>query len=269
MPSRRPDGKKALIHAKGAAMNKFQLPPIMGHRGAAGAAPENTLVSLRIAAEQGAQWVEFDVKLSGDGVPILLHDDNLKRTTGYNAMIADTPLAKLRTLEAGAWRGPEFAGEPIPTLEEALAELLEIGLSPDIEIKPDKGRAGATGRAAAEVMAGCWPLDRAPALISSFTPECLAAAQEFAPRFPRGFQMRFPARNWRAIAEALGCSTIHVKERWLSDRKVKEFKSAGYGLATFTVNDPKRAKTLIARGVDCIITDNPGEMAAALAGTGD
>ncbi len=242
----------------------FALPRIMGHRGAAGVAPENTLVSLRTAAEQGARWVEFDVMLSGDGVPVLFHDDSLKRTTGCAAMMADTPLAKLRTLEAGAWLAPKFAGEPIPTLEEALAFLLESGLSPNVEIKPSKGKDKATGCAAAEVMARCWPLNRAPALVSSFSIEGLTAAQRVAPQVPRGFLMRRPANNWRSIAKSLDCSTIHVSGRWLSKRRVKEIKSAGYGLAAFTINDLKRAKALIARGVDCIITDTPGPMVAAL-----
>ncbi len=241
-----------------------QLPRIMGHRGAAGVAPENTLVSLRTAAEQGARWVEFDAMLSGDGVPVLFHDDNLKRTTGCDAMMVDTPLAKLRRLEAGAWLAPKFAGEPIPTLEEALVFVLESGLSPNVEIKPSKGMVEATGQEVAEVMARCWPLDRSPALISSFHREGLAIAQRVAPRVPRAFLMRRPARNWRGIAKALDCSTIHIASRWLTERMAKEVKSDGYGLAAFTVNDPRRAKRLIARGVDCIITDVPGKIAAAL-----
>ncbi len=242
----------------------FQLPRVMGHRGAAGDAPENTLVSLRTAAEQGARWVEFDVMLSGDGVPVLFHDDSLKRTTGRDALMADTPLASLRKLEAGAWFAPKFAGEPIPTLEDALSFLLSSGISPNVEIKPSKGKAAATGRAVAEVMARCWPLERAPALICSFYKEGLAAAQRIAPQVPRAFLMRRPARDWRQTAKKLECSTIHVGGRWLSARVAQEIKQAGYGSAVFTVNDPKRARLLLARGVDCIITDAPGKIAAAL-----
>ena len=84
--------------------------------------------------------------------------------------------------------------------------------------------------------------------------------RRITPLVPRGFEMRFPAKNWRSIAEILECSTIHVRERWLSERwlserRVTKIKSAGYGLVAFTVNDPKRAKRLIERGVDCIITE--------------
>ncbi len=242
----------------------FQLPRIMGHRGAAGVAPENTLAGLRIAAEQGMQWIEFDVMLSGDGVPVLFHDDSLKRTTGCDALMADTPLADLRKLEAGAWFAPEFAGEPIPTLEEALRFLLDRGLSPNVEIKPSRGKAVPTGRAVAEVMAGFWPLERIPALICAFDREGLAVARDLAPKVPRAFLMRRPHRDWRAAAKTLKCSTIHIGGRWLSARVARDIKDAGYGLAAFTVNDPAHAKRLIARGVDCIITDVPGKIAAGL-----
>ena len=242
----------------------FQLPRIMGHRGAAGVAPENTLVGLRTAAELGVRWVEFDVMLSGDGVPVLFHDDSLKRTTGCDALMADTPLASLSKLEAGAWFAPKFAGEPIPTLEDALSFLLASGISPNVEIKPSTGKAEATGRAVAETMARCWPLERAPALVGSFFVDGLAAAHRVAPRVPRAFLMRRPVRDWRHTAKRLECSTIHIRGRWLSERIAKEIKQAGYGLAAFTVNDPKRARLLLARGVDCIITDVPGDIAAAL-----
>jgi len=243
----------------------FQLPRIMGHRGAAGTAPENTLAGLRMAAEQGAQWIEFDVMLSGDGVPVLFHDDSLKRTTGSDALMADTPLADLRKLEAGAWFAPEFAGEPIPTLQEALRFLLDSGLSPNVEIKPSRGKAVPTGRAVAEVMAQFWPLDRSPALICAFGRDCLAIARDLAPQVPRAFLMRRPHRDWRAVAKTLKCSTIHIGGRWLSASVARDIKDAGYGLAAFTVNDPARARLLLERGVDCIITDVPGKIAATLA----
>ena len=86
------------------------LPRVMGHRGAAGIAPENTLASLRTAAAMGVSWIEFDVMLSGDGVPVLFHDDNLKRITGRKAAMARTPFAELIKLEAGAWFAPGFSG---------------------------------------------------------------------------------------------------------------------------------------------------------------
>jgi len=242
----------------------FSLPRIMGHRGAAGAAPENTLVSLRRAKEEGAAWVEFDVMLSGDGVPVLFHDDNLLRTTGRNALMAETPLAELRKLEAGRWFAPAFEGEPIPTLEEALAALLELGLSPNVEIKPSEGTDQATAQATMKTLARAWPLDRVPALVSSFSRRCLEVAQREAPRFPRGMLVRLVPRDWAERAAALGCSTVHAGAQRLTPQRAEQIKKAGYGLAVYTVNSGVIARHMIEAGVDCIITDEPGRIAAAL-----
>lgn len=236
----------------------------MGHRGAAADAPENTLASLRAAAAQGASWVEFDVMLSGDGVPVLFHDETLARTTGRKARMAETPLAELRGLDAGAWFAPDFQGEAIPTLEDALALLLELGVSPNLEIKPSKDTDEATARAALAVLSSSWPLER-PALVSSFSRACLAVAQEEAPRFPRGLITHRPPKDWPEAAAELGCRTVHINGRRLTAKLAKRVKDTGYGLAAFTVNDAERARELIAAGVDCIITDAPGVMAAALA----
>ncbi len=242
----------------------FPLPRIMGHRGAAANAPENTLISLRRAAEQGAEWVEFDIMLSGDGVPMLFHDDNLKRITGRDAMMAETPLAELRELEAGAWFGPEFAGEPIPTFEEALALLLDLGLRPNVELKPSPGHDAQTAHAAIEVIRRCWPARRPPPLISSFSRQALEIAAHHAPQLPRGLIARRPPHDWIKVLRLFKCSTIHAGDRWLSQRIVQKIKHAGYGLAAFTVNDPHRARLLLERGVDCLITDAPGAIAEAL-----
>src|SRR3954465_12682255 len=99
-------------------------PAICGHRGASGHAPENTLVAFKRARELGATWIEFDVQLSADGVPIILHDDTLERTSDLGKPLRPTELtlAELKSLDAGSWFGPEFVGERIPTLDEVLEE---------------------------------------------------------------------------------------------------------------------------------------------------
>src|SRR3989304_501563 len=114
----------------------LKLPRVMGHRGAAALAPENTLGGFRRAAARGIGWIEFDVMLTGDGVPVLFHDDNLKRITGRDAPMAETPYSVVRTLDAGSWFAPDFAAERIATLEAAIAVLDELQLSANIEIKP-------------------------------------------------------------------------------------------------------------------------------------
>jgi glycerophosphoryl diester phosphodiesterase len=242
----------------------IELPRVMGHRGAAASAPENTLISLRTASEQGARWVEFDVMLSGDGVPVLIHDENLRRTTGHNALVANTPVAELRRLDAGSWFGPAFADARIPTLEEALALLVELGVSPNLEIKPSTGADEPTAIAAMRVLAEHWPHDRMPALVSSFSRLSLRAAQRESPQFPRGLLITRPPRDWAEVAKELACSTVHIDGRRVTPQHVERIKGAGYGLAVYTVNDPIDARHLLAAGVDCIITDAPGAMIKAL-----
>ena len=239
----------------------LNLPRVMGHRGAAGAAPENTLAGLRAAAAFGMTWVEFDVMLSGDGVPVLFHDDNLKRITGRNALMAETPFAALADLEAGVWFAPGFAGEPIPSLEAALALALDLGLTPNVEIKPTPGADAATAVGVLEVIARHWPAARPGPLISSFSRVVLGVAKERAPALPRALiAWRLP-RDWHRTAAALGCSNLHIAGRALNEKRVGWIKRAGYQLAAFTINDPEQAKRLAALGVDCIITDRPDMIA--------
>ena len=90
------------------------LATVIGHRGAAARAPENTLAGLRKAKELGADWVEFDVMLSGDGVPLLIHDETLQRTTTGRGRVARHTADEIRSLDAGRWFGPEFAGGAHP-----------------------------------------------------------------------------------------------------------------------------------------------------------
>ena len=101
--------------------------------------------SLLKAHELGISWVEFDVKLSRDGVPVLFHDDTLDRNTDGRGPIADQDLQALRTYDAGAWFNAAFAGTPLPTLDEGLAVLARCGMGANVEIKPSNGREAETG----------------------------------------------------------------------------------------------------------------------------
>ena len=240
------------------------LPRVIGHRGAAATAPENTIASLRKAAELGATWVEFDVMLTRDGVPVLFHDDNLRRTTGRDALMAEIDYAELSTLDAGSWFAPEFAGEPVPTLEAALIALLDLGLHPNIELKPFPGHDAHTAAAAVEVIARVWPRHRPPPLISSYSRQSLEVAMVRAPHMPRGLIARRPPHDWRKLLHAFACTSFHAGHRWLSRRTVDRIKDAGAVVGAFTVNDPRRARVLVERGVDGIFTDAPDLIAAAL-----
>ena len=232
------------------------LPAVIGHRGAAARAPENTLAGLRRAKELGCSWVEFDVRLTGDDALVLCHDARLERTTTAKGRVSTHELASLRRCDAGSWFAPEFAGEPMPTLDEALTLATALGLSANIEIKAERGQGPATAAAVAVVL-GRIGHRLPPVLVSSFLRPALAAMREFAPSIPRGLLLRAVPLRWRMIAARLGCSTINVDHRRLSPRLAADIRSAGYPLLAYTVNDPERARTLFEWGVTSVFSDVP------------
>lgn len=232
------------------------LASVIGHRGAAARAPENTLAGLRHAKELGCAWVEFDVRLTADGALVLCHDSRLERTTTGHGRVSAQTLASIRRCDAGGWFAPEFAGEAVPSLDEALRLAAKLGLSANIEIKADRGRAAATGMAVAAALGGFE--GRLPTvLVSSFLRPALVVLRDLVPEIPRGLLFRAVPRRWRAIARRLGCATINADHRRLNPRLVGEIRAAGYPLLAYTVNDPQRAGALFAWGVTSVFSDVP------------
>jgi glycerophosphoryl diester phosphodiesterase len=233
------------------------IPRVIGHRGAAGHAPENTVASFDAAARLGVRWVEFDVKLAGSGEPILFHDETLERTTDGKGKVADTSLAQLKELDAGSWYQARYKGERIPTLEEALVVLARLGLGANVEIKPCPGRERETGEVAARALKARWP-GRLPApLLSSFNVGALAAAATVAPEFPRAIIFREPPENWRALAEETGATALHCNGQFLDRARVAALRGAGYAVRAYTVNDVRLAAQLFAWGVESVFSDYP------------
>ncbi len=245
-------------------MPGVELPPVIGHRGAAAYAPENTLEGLREAARRGARWVEFDAKLTGDGVVVLMHDDTLDRTTDGHGAVAAARFADIARLDAGAWFAPEWCGARVPTLADAVSVLGEFDLQANVEIKPCPGRAAATAKAVVEEIRGCWPAGREWPLLSSFSPECLAVARRLAPELPRGILIWEHPADWPELARQLDCVSIHCANQHIARDWAAAIRSSGYGLAVYTVNEPGRARELRDWGANCIITDRPDTILAAL-----
>ena len=239
------------------------LPPVIGHRGAASHAPENTLAGIRKAAALGVRMIEFDAKLTADGVPILMHDDALDRTTSGSGPVRQTALAVIRTLDAGAWFGQDFAGEPVPTLAEALELSLALGLAVNLEIKPCKGRERETAERSLEVARDTWPADRPPPLVSSFARLSMETALAAAPDWPRGFLFDRRPSDFEAAVLALQPATLNTSHKRLTKHTVAAFKAIGLPLLAYTVNDPARARALFAMGVDAVFSDAPDAILAA------
>ncbi len=240
------------------------LPRIIGHRGALGHAPENTLASLRKAAELGAAWVEFDVKLSRDGEPMVFHDDDLNRTTNGRGPVAEKSRDELQSLDAGAWFADAYAGERIPTLGQTIDVLKDLKLGAVVEIKPSPGREVESGRRIAGYLDSHWPAALPAPLISSFSLDALAAAGDAAPDIPRALNALEMDTDWRGRLEAAGATSFHVLERILSAGIAGRVTAAGVALRSFTVNEPDVAERLFAWGVEGIFTDFPERFAGRL-----
>lgn len=243
-------------------MSKLDLPQIIGHRGACAYAPENTLASIRNAAAQGARWVEFDVRLTREGSLVLMHDEDVKRTTNGNGRVVDLTLAELGALDAGAWFGAAFAGERVPTLAETIALLAALGLGANIEIKTGKPEARATAEALASILAAHWPRAAPVPLVSSFEVEALEAMRAVAPHWPRGLLLSELKGDWRGQLERLGAATLNIDHKPLDAGKVAVARQAGRPVLCYTVNDPARARQLFAWGVSAVITDRPDALLA-------
>jgi glycerophosphoryl diester phosphodiesterase len=243
----------------------IDLPRIIAHRGAKANAPENTIAAFRRAHEEGARWVEFDVKLSADGHPVVIHDHTLERTTNGRGEVRAKTLAELQALDAGSWFGKSFAGERVPSLAETLDFLAAHRMGFNLEIKPCAGRERETAEVALKLVKARWPAGLPTPIISSFKLDSLETARNVAPEMPRGYLTEKLPPDWRATAERLGCAAIHPGMRHLTRDQAREIKAAGYALLTWTVNDAGRGRDLLAWGADSLITDAPGDIVAGLA----
>jgi glycerophosphoryl diester phosphodiesterase len=241
------------------------LPPVIGHRGAAARAPENTLSGLRRARALGCEWVEFDARLTLDGVPVLCHDPRLERTTDGFGPISSLRFDAVREADAGVRFDSSFAGERVPTLEEALLLCAELRLGANIEMKADpKGRHFAIGRAVEATLAALGGRI-GPVLVSSFLPATLwELCKAGGP--PRGILFRVVPRDWKDFAQRFGCCLIGSDHRRLTPHRVAEMCDAGYQVAAYTVNDPARARLLHGWGVTSVFSDVPDIILRAGAG---
>jgi glycerophosphoryl diester phosphodiesterase len=242
-----------------AAMS-LRIPKIIAHRGAPREAPENTLASFRRAKLAGATWVEFDVALTRDARPVIFHDDGLERTSDGQGLLAEVDFEIVKHLDAGSWFDGQFAGEPIPTLEETLDLLVELGLGFNMELKTDPGREAELAKIAVPLARDMWPSDHPTPLISSFSRIAVAAAREAAPDWPMDvISDRVPA-EWRDDAKTLALAAIGANHKHLTREQVMEIRGFGLKLNSYTVNDMDRASLLFQWGVDALFTDVPADM---------
>lgn len=245
-------------------MPKLIIPKVIGHRGAKAYAPENTLASIHAAADMGIEWVEVDVKLTKDDVAVLFHDDDLQRCTGAAGLMAETDYKTVSEMDAGSWFAESFIGEKIPTLEEALDLMIDLGLGVNLEIKPCPGREVETTEIALDIASRIWPDDIPPPLISSFSHVSLEIAYDMMEEWPRGLLMDEYLPHWQELAEHLEASTININGRTVKELEIAEYLEYGKPLLAYTINDPAKAQALFDLGISSVFSDCPDILKEAL-----
>lgn len=233
----------------------WTMPLWIAHRGAGKLAPENTLAAFREGARHGYRAFECDVKLSADGVPFLLHDATLNRTTPQRGIAGERPWAELSRIDAGAWHSRAYAGEPIPSLDALARYVIANRFALNIEIKPTPGQALLTGQVVGREVLRLWAGSSTLPQFSSFEPQALAGARETAPEVPRGLLVDTLWDGWLQTAQALQCQAVISNYALMNRALVEQLHAAGLKAVVYTVNDPASAQWLIANGVDGIITD--------------
>lgn len=232
----------------------YPLPRWIAHRGGGALAPENTLAGIRLAARLGFRAVEFDVMLTADGVPVVIHDETLRRTTDRRGRVAERSSAEIAGADAGVRFHAAWAGEGLPRCEQALDLCAALGLAANVEIKPAAGHERATGVAVAALAAVRWPAGR-PILLSSFSDTALAAAREAAPDLPRALLVGDIPANWRQRLRTVDALALHARAESLSPAGVGELLAAGVPVAAYTVNTAELADACLAMGVAALFTD--------------
>jgi glycerophosphoryl diester phosphodiesterase len=227
---------------------------IIGHRGAMGYAPENTIASFEKGLALGADLIELDVHLSADGYLVVIHDSTVDRTTDGNGYVKDMMLAQLKKLDAGSWYRPEFAREKIPTLPEVLEWAKgRVGLV--IEIKNGPISYPGIEEKVIEALKA-YGMEEG-VIVISFDHRCVRRVKQIRPRIATGILYVGRLIDPVAAARAAMAIAIHPKADYLTKEVVEVAHRAGLAVSTWTVNNLSRLEELIEMGVDSIGTNYP------------
>ncbi|RHW35020.1 glycerophosphodiester phosphodiesterase [Lysinibacillus yapensis] len=231
----------------------------VAHRGATAYAPENTIAAFDLAVEMKADYIEIDVQRSKDGKLVLIHDTTVDRTTDGTGKVGDLTFEQLRSLDAGSWKGEQFAGESIPTFEEILDRYQgKIGIF--IEMKSPELYPGIEEEVAEALKER--NLDKPQnekILVQSFNFESMKKMDELLPKVPIGVITSNPAD---ATLESL--QEISTYADWfnphygmVTEELLSQVHSMGMKMGSWTVRSQETADFLFEMGVDAIISDYP------------
>ena len=221
----------------------IDYPRLIAHRCGGALAPENTLAGLMIAAQLGCRAAEFDVMLTQDGVPILMHDETLERTTGLPGVVAQTPFATIRS-----------AAPDVPTLAEAIDACQRLDLWANIELKPATGHEEETGAVVGAWLASHW---NGEGVISSFSKKSTLAARHALPEAPFALLYETLPEDWQDDRAQTGAMVIHLDGYAVSEVTARRLNAAGMPWACYTIDTLDVADRLFGLGCAAVLTDRP------------
>lgn len=229
----------------------FQNPTVMAHRGLSADAPENTLYAFSDAISAGADFIELDVQQTRDGVLVVMHDSNLKRTTGVNKDIWDVDYADIQDLDAGSWFDPAYANARIPTLEETL-QFVDKRAKLNIEIKPTKHGSDTLEQDVAELITRYQYTDAC--YVTSFSYGSLKKVKEANPEIRTGYLMSVAYGQFYSLKYA---DAFSLNKVFVTSQVVNAAHQQGKQIFAWTVNGMSEVRSLCNLHVDSIITDDP------------
>ncbi|TDO95524.1 glycerophosphoryl diester phosphodiesterase [Marinomonas balearica] len=234
----------------------MQLTKVIGHRGAASLAPENTLAAIKAAAASGVKWVEIDVSLIADGALVIFHDETLDRCSTGSGKLRAANLEYIASLDAGSWFSPDYEGEVIPTLTEALDCIQSLGLGLNLEIKHDDVDIDQIVPNVIKALQEQWQ-DNEKLIISSFNHAALVMCHEMDSSRHLGQLYESIPNNWQEQLADIDAFSLHCDYALLTESQANDIKQAGYKLLCYTINSVSLAEQHWRWGMDSVITDDP------------
>ena len=234
---------------------------VLAHRGASGHAPENTLSAFRLARDLGADGLELDVQLSRDGAVVVLHDEDVQRTSDGHGIASALTLAELRAFDFGAWHSEEFQNERIPLLSEVVDFVTSSGLWLNIELKGNPAIDPELPRAVAALVNG--RLDPMRTILSSFDIPAMDAVAENMPDFPRALLVeRLDRAAWSELARRDARAGpffrfVHPHFRSLDAARISRIHASGQRVLPWTLDRVRPLERCLSLGVDGVITGYP------------
>lgn len=233
----------------------FHFPKIIGHRGAAGLAPENTLAGFELAANLGVQAIEVDLRLSKDHQIYLMHDDHLLRMCGDERSVENLTSSQLEQIRI---RSGHY-NEKIPTFEETIKLVNRHGLYINLELKTHAKNAEALVQTLALKLKNI-NHDPAKILITSFDEQCTEFCFKYLSAYKRGLLLKFPSENWQEKFKKYELSCLILNGMKNDTETLKKCIQTGIAVLGYTINDTRKVETLLHLGLCSIFTDVPDQM---------